>query len=98
MARRAFSDDLPPGIRNRRHKGGIEEHLRLTLEHNRPFLRELLLEGALVREGIIDRARVAEVLSGRATRIAAGAGELLEYAGIEAWLARWGAAPRRAAA
>src|SRR6185312_787397 len=89
VARRAFYDDLPPEVRNRRHKGGIEEHLRLTLEHNRPFLRELLLDGALVREGIIDRASLAEVLSGRATRIAAGSGEVLEYAGIEAWLGRW---------
>ncbi|MDE2261333.1 MAG: hypothetical protein KGL45_02290, partial [Gammaproteobacteria bacterium] len=90
VARRAFYDDLPPEIRNRRHKGGIEEHLRLTLEHNRPFLQELLLDGALVREGIIDRARLAEVLSGRATPIAVGSGEVLEYAGIEAWLGRWG--------
>ncbi|MGH8180542.1 MAG: asparagine synthase-related protein, partial [Steroidobacteraceae bacterium] len=98
VARRAFYDDLPPAIRSRRHKGGIEEHLRLTLEHNRAFLRELLLDGALVKEGVIDRGRVAEVLSGRATRIAAGSGELLEYAGIEAWLKRWGAIVRRAAA
>jgi asparagine synthase (glutamine-hydrolysing) len=98
VARRAFYGDLSPGIRNRRHKGGIEEHLRLTLEHNRPFLRELLLDGALVREGIVDRGRLAEVLSGRATRIAAGSGEILEYAGIEAWLTRWDAASRRAAA
>jgi asparagine synthase (glutamine-hydrolysing) len=98
VARRAFYDDLPPEIRNRRHKGGVEEHLRLTLEYNRPFLRELLLDGALVREGVIDRARLAEVLSGRPTAIAAGAGELLEYAGIEAWLGRWGATVRRAAA
>jgi asparagine synthase (glutamine-hydrolysing) len=98
VARRAFYDDLPPEIRNRRHKGGIEEHLRLTLEHNRGFLRELLLDGALVREGIVDRQRLAEVLSGTATRIAAGSGELLEYAGIEAWLRRWGAIVRRAAA
>jgi asparagine synthase (glutamine-hydrolysing) len=98
VARRAFHDDLPPEIRNRRHKGGIEEHLRLTLEHNRPFLRELLLDGALVREGIVDRARLAEVLSGRATRIRVGASELLEYAGIEAWLRRSAAALPRAAA
>jgi len=98
VARRAFYDDLPPQIRNRRHKGGIEEHLRLTLEHNRAFLQELLLDGALVKEGVIDRGRVAEVLSGRATRIAAGSGELLEYAGIEAWLRRWGAIVRRAVA
>jgi asparagine synthase (glutamine-hydrolysing) len=98
VARRAFYDELPPEIRNRRHKGGIEEHLRRTLEHNRPLLRELLLEGALVRQGIVDRARLGEVLSGKATRIAAGSGELLEYAGIEAWLTRWGAVLRRAAA
>ena len=98
VARRAFYADLPPEIRNRRHKGGIEEHLRLTLEHNRGFLRELLLDGALVREGIVDRQRLAEVLSGTATRIASGSGELLEYAGIEAWLSRWGAIVRRAAA
>ncbi|HEX5458833.1 MAG TPA: asparagine synthase C-terminal domain-containing protein [Steroidobacteraceae bacterium] len=98
VARRAFYDELPPEIRNRRHKGGIEEHLRLTLEHNRAFLRELLLDGALVREGVIDRGRVAEVLSGRATPIGTGSGEVLEYAGIEAWLKRWGTIVRRAAA
>jgi asparagine synthase (glutamine-hydrolysing) len=95
VARRAFRDDLPAEIRNRRHKGGIEEHLRRTLEHNRGFLRELLLDGRLVREGIVDRARLAEVLSGAATRIAAGSGELLEYAGVEAWLRRWDAKVRR---
>ncbi|MHB8812704.1 MAG: asparagine synthase-related protein [Steroidobacteraceae bacterium] len=98
VARRAFYDDLPPEVRNRRHKGGIEEHLRFTLEHNRPFLRELLLDGALVKEGIVDRGRLGEVLSGRPTRIAAGSGEILEYAGIEAWLRRWGTLVRRAAA
>ena len=98
VARRAFYDDLPPEVRNRRHKGGIEEHLRCTIEHNRGFLRELLLDGALVREGVVDRARLEEVLSGRATRIASGSGEVLEYAGIEAWLRRWGSTVRRAAA
>ena len=98
VARRAFYHDLPPEIRNRRNKGGIEEHLRLTLEHNRGFLRELLLDGALVREGVIDRTLLAEVLSGRANRIAAGSGELFEYAGIEAWLRCWQGRLRRAAA
>jgi asparagine synthase (glutamine-hydrolysing) len=98
VARRAFYDDLPPAIRNRRNKGGIEEHLRFTLERNRGFLRELLLDGALVRQGVVDRRRLTEVLSGRATRIAAGSGELLEYAGIEAWLRRWAERVRRAAA
>ena len=95
LARRAFYDDLPPEVRNRRYEGGIEEHARQTLEHNRGFLRELLLDGYLARERVIDRASLAEVLSGRATRIAADPGELLEYAGIEAWLRRWHERPRR---
>lgn len=98
VARRAFHDDLPAEIRNRRHKGGIEEHLRLTLERNRTFLRELLLDGDLVRQGVIDRPKLAEVLSGRATGILAGASELLDYVGVEAWLRRWGTRARRAAA
>ena len=97
VARRAFYHDLPPEIRNRRSKGGIEEHLRRTLEHNRGLLRELLLDGALVREGVLDRTRLAEVLSGRATPLAAGSGELLEYAGTEAWLRCWGSIGRAAA-
>lgn len=95
VARRAFYEDLAPEIRNRRHQGGLEEPARQTLEHNRGLLRELLLDGYLVRERIIDRAKLAEVLSGRATHIAAGPGELLEYAGIEAWLRRWDERPRR---
>ncbi|MGH8290129.1 MAG: asparagine synthase-related protein [Steroidobacteraceae bacterium] len=95
VARRAFYEDLPAQIRNRRHKGGIEEHLRQTVQHNRGLLRELLLDGFLVREGVIDRTKLADVLSGRATRIASGCGELLEYAGIEAWCRRSGARARR---
>ena len=98
VARRAFYDDLPPEIRNRRHKGGIEEHLRLH-----PGAQPAVPARAAARRRAGARrghrpARLAEVLSGRATPIAAGSGELLEYAGIEAWLGRWGATVRRAAA
>lgn len=98
IARRAFYRELPPEIRNRSNKGGMEERLRLTLEHNRAFLRELLLDGELVRQRIIERAKLAEILSGRATRVGAGASELLEYAGTEAWLRCWHGRMRRAAA
>lgn len=94
---RLVLNDVPDRVRrySRPRKGAIEEHARQTLEHNRGLLRELLLDGHLVRERIIDRRRLAEVLSGRATRIAPGPGELLEYAGIEAWLRRWAERPRR---
>lgn len=98
IARRAFQADIPREILNRRHKGGIEDHVLAILKHNLPLLRELLINGALVREGIIDRTKLIEVLSGNATRIQTSRGELYDYFGIEAWLRRWGHYALRAAA
>ena len=88
IARRAFGEALPAQIRNRRNKGGIEAHSRLTVERNRPLLRELLLDGELVRCGLLARAALEQALAGRA-EIKTQSGELLEYASIEAWLRCW---------
>lgn len=88
IARRAFHEVLPAEIRNRRHKGGMEAHLRQTVQLNRAVLRELLGEGWLVGQGLLDRGRLARALDGAAD-IATEPGELLEYAGVEAWLRRW---------
>ena len=88
LARRAFYKVLPPPIRNRRHKGGMDGHARLTIERNRPFLRDLLQDGWLVREGVIDPHGLERALQGRADS-ETQSGELLDYAGVEAWLRRW---------
>lgn len=88
LVRHAFHDVLPAPIRNRRDKGGIEAHARLTVERNRALLRELLLEGELVRAGLLLRAPLERALAGRA-EIKTQSGELLEYASMEAWLQCW---------
>ncbi len=88
IARRAFYEELPPEIRNRRHKGGMEAQLRRTVERNRELLRELLWQGRLVREGLLDPGPLDLALSGRA-QIETESAELLEYAGVEAWVRRW---------
>ncbi len=88
LARRAFFDALPPQIRNRRNKGGIETHMRLTVERNRVLLRELLLDGTLVANGLLDRSGLERALAGRA-EVETQSGELVEYACIESWLERW---------
>lgn len=98
IARRAFRPELPREVANRREKGGIEWHVRGILEHNAGFVRELLLEGALVGAGIVDRHKLATALSGKASRLQASAGELLDFLGIEAWLRRWHNQGWRAAA
>jgi len=89
MARRAFQHDVPRPIILRRAKGGQEEHAKAILMRQIGFARELLLDGQLVREGLLDRSRVAEVLSGRPTRIASGNAELYGCLSMEAWLRQW---------
>ncbi len=88
VARRAFHDALPSPVRNRRNKGGMEAHARVTVERNRPLLRELLLDGELVRSGLVVRAALERALAGHA-EIKTQSGELLEYALIEAWVQCW---------
>jgi asparagine synthase (glutamine-hydrolysing) len=98
LARQAFAADLPAEIARRRSKGGMEEHIKAILMRNLGFARSLLLDGALVRKGILDRGKLEEVLSGRPTTIASHMTELHTYLGIEAWLNRWSASQQRAAA
>jgi asparagine synthase (glutamine-hydrolysing) len=97
LARQAFAADLPDEIARRRSKGGMEEHVKAVLLRNIEFVRGMLLEGMLVRRGIVDRAKLEEVLSGRPTAIASSLMEIYLCLGIEAWLNRWPARLQAAA-
>jgi asparagine synthase (glutamine-hydrolysing) len=98
IARRAFQHDMPREIVFRRTKGGVEEHLRAIMVRNIGLVRDLLLDGHLVREGILDRGKLAAALSGKPTRVAAGNVELYECFSAEAWARRWCGAHRLLAA
>jgi asparagine synthase (glutamine-hydrolysing) len=89
LARRAFAADLPPQIATRRSKGGMEEHITGILLANLDFARGMLLEGELARRGLIDRARIEELLSGRPTALAGPISQIHALIGVEAWLTRW---------
>ena len=89
LARRAFARDLPPQIATRRSKGGMEEHITGILLANLDFARGMLLEGELARRGLIDRARIEELLSGRPTALAGPISQIHALIGVEAWLTRW---------
>jgi len=95
LARRAFVRDIPPRIAARRSKGGMEEHITAVLQQNLPFVRGLLLDGQLVRHGLLDRHRLeaslAQVSSedGRPSTPHAHAGEIHDCVAVEAWWQRW---------
>lgn len=89
LARRAFAADLPPEIATRRSKGGMEEHIRAVLLDNLDVAKGLLLEGELVRRGLVDRARAEALLCGPPATLAGRAGEIHICLAIEAWLRHW---------
>jgi asparagine synthase (glutamine-hydrolysing) len=98
IARRAFYDELPREVANRKEKGGMDQHLRNILDRNITFIRDLLLDGALVQEGIIDRKMLVTALSGKVSQTQSTAGEIIDFVCTEAWLRRWRNQGWRAAA
>ena len=55
LAREAFADRVPEQILRRRDKGSVVSHATEMLRQSEPFVRELLLEGALAGAGVIVR-------------------------------------------
>lgn len=98
IARRAFYDALPREVANRKEKGGMDQHLRVILDRNITFVRELLLDGALAQAGVVDRKSLVTALSGKVSQTQSTAGEIVDLLCAEAWLRRWRNQGWRAAA
>lgn len=89
LARQAFAPDLPQKIIQRRTKGGMESHIKTVLKANIDLVRSLLLDGELCRRGMLDRAKVEALLSGRPNALPGSISQIHAVAAIEAWLSRW---------
>jgi asparagine synthase (glutamine-hydrolysing) len=62
LARRAFATDLPASIIERMGKGVLAHFFGRCLCASVPFLRTFLLDGLLVRHGVLDAARLEPML------------------------------------
>ncbi|MGE4036006.1 MAG: asparagine synthase-related protein [Parvularculaceae bacterium] len=89
VARDAFASHLPEAIINRRTKTDFSGLISEIFELNRPVLCELLLDGALAREGIVDRSALEAYL--RQTRPPEDISftQALQLASIELWVQNW---------
>lgn len=86
IARTAFAADLPAEVAQRTWKGSADRHLRDMLVSNIARVRELLLDGELVKGGILDRRRLEGALSLAPTRDATHVTEIFGYLCTETWL------------
>jgi asparagine synthase (glutamine-hydrolysing) len=89
IARRAFERDLPQKIVTRQTKGGQEEHAKAILLRDLHIARELLLDGYLVREGLIARETAVRVLTPGPRHLSSGVVAVYDCLAAEAWVRRW---------
>jgi asparagine synthase (glutamine-hydrolysing) len=98
LARMAFANEVPEPILRRLWKDRAPGFHDELLERHRSFLKETLLEGALVRGGLLDRAMLEEVLSTRPTKNTVAPGEVFRHLDTELWARHWLPGSRQQAA
>jgi len=87
LARRAFESDIPAEIATRHWKSSAMGHFKSVVTGNLEFVRELLLDGRLVRERLVDGRSLEIILANDPGRAAIPTTvELLDYVCVEAWL------------
>lgn len=91
LARRAFANALPDIVVRRRTKGDLTGFMMETFRRQRSLVRELLLDGRLAKEGIIDRRSVEASLSSDGALDQVKRGTLLTLAKAEVWAQGWDA-------
>lgn len=98
LARRAFSNQLVSEVRQRQVKGAGTPFFQRLVRDNMPFLREALLDGMLMANGLFDRKKLDEFLVEDQTFVGVRPNQILNYIAVEYWMRSWSEASQRAAA
>ena len=89
LARDAFAADLPPSLLARTSKSGPDSFIRLAFHHHRSALRELLLDGLIDQNGLVDRASVEAAFELDTSLDGSTIYRLLDLAEAETWARSW---------
>ncbi|MEM8935772.1 MAG: asparagine synthase C-terminal domain-containing protein [Pseudomonadota bacterium] len=93
LARIAFKDDLPEEIVRRVTKSTPSDYYEQLYRRNAKTIRELLLDGALAQNDVLDRAMLEETLLEARKSNSKIAYPILRLAGVELWAQRWASKP-----
>ncbi len=89
LARMAFAGDLPSSIIARTSKAGPDSFVRAIYRHHRSAFRELLLDGQLVAESVLDREAVERAFDLDTSTPGSTVYRLLDFAEAENWARSW---------
>jgi asparagine synthase (glutamine-hydrolysing) len=89
LERAAFRDCVPESIVRRENKGTIATAFMSKIRESLPFIRELLLEGVLVRERIIDRSSLEPYLAANRPMNHRVLWPFLSCLAAEVWARKW---------
>ena len=98
LVREAFEGIVPTKVINRQSKGFTTGYAGQTVMKNAAYLRELLLDGVLVTEGLLDRHRLEKALSERELVLGKGMRPIMSALMAETWLSTWDDVRQRTAA
>jgi asparagine synthase (glutamine-hydrolysing) len=89
VVRQAFSNNIPEIILRRTSKGGGDFWMAAAIQRNMPFIREYLLDGLLVGNGLLDLRKLKVGLSHSPTRTHFQSMDIIRHLYNEAWLRNW---------
>jgi len=98
VVREALAQDLPGEIVNRHWKDRPTGFLEEMVASNKGFIREMLADGLLVNEGLLDRGVLEKNLLQLDTSNCVFGGEFFDVLDVESWLRSWQPQQVRAAA
>jgi asparagine synthase (glutamine-hydrolysing) len=89
LARRAFVREVPEQILQRQWKDRAPGFHSELLLRNLDLVRELFLDGVLIREGLLDRAAVEAALAAGPSKTEVLPVEILRHLDVEIWARYW---------
>jgi asparagine synthase (glutamine-hydrolysing) len=95
LERAAFRDRVPEAILRRENKGSVAMTLMSKIRECLPFLRDLVLDGVLVQERIIERSALEPYLAGNRPMNHYAFWPFLSCVAAEVWARKWAAAAWR---
>ena len=84
-ARAAFADDLPRRVIYRRSKATPNSFVTDVFNANKLRITEMLMDGGLVRQGLLDRDAVWSALNSKLPRSELEYPRLMSFVDVEAW-------------